>query len=460
MELNNYSFFQSKRDHIQSNTEMKVASDRLFQGNRFESGRRDVGAPSVEAYLRSSRIHERAEKINFCSFHSFLQAQSDTLSLACTIYDRMGVLALRVLDPTINERDNQQFNKEIPELLSDLDKLLRNKVNGKLLFGGKSADITNELTDTNATDATPLMESRDVQATIGKIPISRTPGVVPDQIWVLQGELPSEFDDYFDSTTYLNNGDILDSIDVAILNELNSKLYSHFETHVIFTTGALHNEGFACDNNFDTFEVVYDSCDVEVSPRFDDDNSASTVRTLYESMVVSCELMENIPPGDNTFITTIIVNGGNIQIYKVKASFTPTLPFNDFLIPFSGQAFPAISFGNLGCSDMSTEENRSKALSALDAETTYLTHSIANIAAAQSRYQNEIESLEEKEVSSDISRSRISGADFAKEAINLTKSKLKPEVSAQIMSKSSRMKDLLIPLTTNHFSSHALGSKI
>ena len=216
----------------------------------------------------------------------------------------------------------------------------------------------------------------------------------------------------------------------------------------------------ASDNNFDTFEVVYDSCDVEVSPRFDDDNSASTVRTLYESMVVSCELRENIPPGDNTFTTTIIVNGGNIQIYKVKASFTPTLPFNDFLIPFSGQAFPAISFGNLGCSDMSTEENRSKVLSALDAETTYLTHSIANIAAAQSRYQNEIESLEEKEVSSDISRSRISGADFAKEAINLTKSKLKSEVSAQIMSKSSRMKDLLIPLTTNHFSSHALGSKI
>ena len=49
---------------------------------------------------------------------------------------------------------------------------------------------------------------------------------------------------------------------------------------------------------------------------------------------------------------------------------------------------------------------------------------------------------------------------FAKEAINFTKSKLKSEMSAQIMSKTSRMKDLLIPLTTNHFRSHILSSRI
>ena len=113
----------------------------------------------------------------------------------------------------------------------------------------------------------------------------------------------------------------------------------------------------------------------------------------------------------------IRVNAGNTAIYNVKASFTPTLPYNDILIPSSGQTFPAISFGNLGCSDISTEENANKILSALDAELTNLTDSIANIAAAQSRYRSEIESLEEKEFTSEVSISRISDADFAKEAI-------------------------------------------
>ena len=267
-------------------------------------------------------------------------------------------------------------------------------------------------------------------------------------------------DEYFDASTYLNNGNFFDPTDVARLNELNNKLYSHFNTHGIFTTGPWQTEGTANDNNFDTFEVEYDSCNVNVTPSFDDDNNASFGKTLYDNLNASGDLKTNIPPGDSTFITMIGVNVGNTAIYNVKASFTPTLPYNDILIPSSGQIFPAISFGNLGCSDISTEENANKVLSALDAELTNLTDSMANIAAAQSRYQNEIESLGQKEVTSEVSISRISDTDFAQEAINFTKSKLKSEMSAQIMSKTSRMKDLLIPLTTNHLRSHILNSRL
>ena len=459
MVLTNYSFLQSRRDHIQSNAEMKIASDRLSKGNRLESDKRDVGALGVDTRLRSSRIYDHAQKINLQNFHTFLQAQSDGLSRARTIYDRMGVLASRVLDPTINERDNQQFNTEFSELSSELDKLVKKKVNGNLLFGGKSADFTDGLTDTLATGATPLMEFQDVQSTSGKISISLCPGGQADQIWVFQGKLPSEFDEYFDASTY-NNSLTNHPDDLARLNELNTKLYSHFNTHGIFTTGPWQTQGNANANNFGTFEVEYDSCNVNVTPSFDDDNNASFGKTLYDNLVASGDLRTNIPPGDSTFITMIGVNAGNTQIYNVKASFTPTLPYNDILIPSSDQTFPAISFGDLGCSDISTEENANKVLSALDAELTNLTDSMANIAAAQSRYQNEIESLEEKEVTSEVSISRISDTDFAKEAINFTKSKLKSEMSAQIMSKASRMKDLLIPLTTNHFRSHILNSRL
>ena len=458
MELTNYSFLQSRRDHIQSNAEMKIASDRLSKGNRLESGKRDVGALGVDARLRSSRIHDRAEKINLQNFHTFLQA-SQMASVVPEPFTTEWVYLPQGFSTRRLTSDNQQLNKEFSELSSELDNLVKKKVNGKLLFGGKSADFTDGLTDTLATRAIPLRESQDVQSTSGKISISLSPGTAADQIWVFQGKLPSEFDEYFDASTY-NNSVPNHSDDLARLNELNTKLYSHFNTHGIFTTGPWQTDGGAGDNNFDTFEVEYDSCNVNVTPSFDDDNNASFGKTLYDNLVASGDLRTNIPPGDSTFITMIGVNAGNTAIYNVKASFTPTLPYNDILIPSSGQTFPAISFGNLGCSDISTEENANKVLSALDAELTNLTDSMANIAAAQSRYQNEIESLEEKEVTSEVSISRISDTDFAKEAISFTKSKLKSEMSAQIMSKTSRMKDLLIPLTTNHFRSHVLSSKI
>ena len=409
MELTNYSFLQSRRDHIQSITELKVAPDRLSKGNRLDSGKRDVGALGVDARLQPSSIHDLAEKINLQNFYTSLKAQADGLSRARTIYNRMGVLASRVLNPTINEHDNQQLNKEFSELSRELDNLVAKKVNGNLLFGGKSADFTDGLTDTNATGVTPLRESQDVQSTSGKISISLSPGGAAVQIWVFQGKLPSELDEYFDASTNLNNGNLFDPTDVARLNELNNKLYSHFNTHEIFTTGPWQTEGTASDNNFDTFEVEYDSCNVKVTPSFDDDNNASFGKTLYDNLDASGDLRTNIPLGDSTFITVIGVNAGNTAIYNVKASFTPTLPY---------------------------------------------------IAAAQSRYQNEIESFEENEVTSEASVSRIPDTDFSKEAFNFTKSKLKSEMFAQMMSKTSRMKDLLIPLTTNHFRSHILNSRL
>jgi flagellin-like hook-associated protein FlgL len=292
----------------------------------LDSGKRDVGALGVDARLRPSSIHDLAEKINLQNFYTSQKAQADGLSRARTIYNRMGVLASRVLNPTNNEHDNQQLNKEFSELSRELDNLVAKKVNGNLLFGGKSADFTDGLTDTNATGVTPLRESQDVQSTSGKISISLSPGGAAVQIWVFQGKLPSELDEYFDASTYLNNGNLFDPTDVARLNELNNKLYSHFNTHGIFTTGPWQTEGTASDNNFDTFEVEYDSCNVKVTPSFDDDNNASFGKTLYDNLDASGDLRTNIPLGYSTFITVIGVNAGNTAIYNVKASFSPHPP--------------------------------------------------------------------------------------------------------------------------------------
>ena len=238
MELTNYSFLQSRRDHIKPNAEMKVASDRLSRGNPLESDKGDMGALGIDAKLHSSGIHDRAKRIILQNFRTFLQAQSDGFSGAGTLYNRTAILESRELDPTINERKNHQHNKEFSELSSEPDKLVRKKVNGNLLYGGKSADFTDGIIDSNATGATPLYGSQDLQATCGKKSISLSPGGVADHIWLLQGKLPSKFDEYFDSVTYLNNREISDPTNVARLDELNTKLYSHFETHGISRTGS------------------------------------------------------------------------------------------------------------------------------------------------------------------------------------------------------------------------------
>jgi flagellin-like hook-associated protein FlgL len=56
--------------------------------------------------------------------------------------------------------------------------------------------------------------------------------------------------------------------------------------------------------------------------------------------------------------------------------------------------------------------------------------------------------------------SRISDADMAKEATSLAKSSLKMNLAEQVMSKSARLKDILIPLTTDHHRGSMLGSMI
>jgi flagellin-like hook-associated protein FlgL len=56
--------------------------------------------------------------------------------------------------------------------------------------------------------------------------------------------------------------------------------------------------------------------------------------------------------------------------------------------------------------------------------------------------------------------SRISDADMAKEATSLAKSSLKMNLAEQVMSKSARLKDILIPLTTDHHRGSMLDSMI
>jgi hypothetical protein len=49
---------------------------------------------------------------------------------------------------------------------------------------------------------------------------------------------------------------------------------------------------------------------------------------------------------------------------------------------------------------------------------------------------------------------------MAKEATELARNNLKSELATQVMANSSRLKDVLIPLTTDHFRGAALSASL
>jgi predicted nucleic acid-binding Zn-ribbon protein len=85
---------------------------------------------------------------------------------------------------------------------------------------------------------------------------------------------------------------------------------------------------------------------------------------------------------------------------------------------------------------------------------------LASIGAEMSRIDKALESLERKAITDELTISRIEDADVAQEATNLATASIKTQMSAQVMSKSTRLKDILIPLTTDHFRSSVLSAKL
>ena len=401
------------------------------------------------------------------NFVTFLDTQQKTLQQVRGIYDRMSTLAHKSLDPTLSESsvgqkgDKELLDKEFIVLAEQLDGILDRKVNGQLLFGGAAADFTDGIQDIDAGDATPLKITKDVKTTSGKITVKLAPGGAEDQIWVFQGELPASFDPYFDRT----------SVPPAQRGAMNAQLHldleSLFKTQGIFTTGEWQTSGASnsTDSNgnfrYDTFEVEFNTCDVKTTFTPHPLNAgAGFGQDQYNTKLAAGLVKSNAPSGESTKITMIGVNMGNTFTYEVEANFEPSLPYNDINIPSTGEVYPAISFGKIDCAHISSSEKAKKVLNNLGTEIENLTNSMAQVAASQRRYESEIQHMEELDIANEAAGGRIADTDYASEVTKLAKQSIKMGLATQIMSNTSRIKDVLIPLTTEHFRSKVLSSTL
>ena len=478
MQLTNFSFLNSRMEYLDADRSRKVASARLSSGEKVGSGSRDLGAIGIAANLRSTQFQLQSNRANTQNFLTFLDSQYQSMEQARSIYHQMETLAMRALDPTLTENttsgthnngggsDLGLMQKEFSELADELDTILGRKFNGKRMFGGKNVNFTEGLQDRNNRNSVPIVTTQDVYTTSGKITLKFATGSMMDEIWILRGKPSAVLTKLLKQPADGNN---------ALKVQLEKEFYNSGDPEGnkgIFRTGhwATPRGASVKDTNddfyYDTFEVNYDSCNASVDFTPHPDNETSTTGTaLFEKGGDNEALVAKAPTSDpgsgkSTEITMIGINVDNNKIYEVEAGFTPSLPLNDIAIPWTGETFPALSFGNFDCTDIGAKENARKVLNALAREFENLSSAMGQVAATMNRHKGELENMNNQYVANDYAMSRVVDTDIAREATNLATSSIKSQMSAQVMAKSTRLKDILIPLTTEHFRSSVLSSKL
>ena len=426
MQLTNYGFIESRGNYISARSNYERPMERLSTGLKINHSRDDAGALGSASRSRVDVLQNNSRRTNLQNFVSFLDLQRDSLETVRHIYERVNILSHGVLDPTKSASDRASLNEEYQVLKSELDEILDKEFNGTRLFGGKFADFSDGLEDAVSGGSPTVKEvTKDVGTTAGKLELKFSTGGAPDQLTVLQG------------------GDII------------------FQTGPWKTVGNSHANGGA--GRKDTFTVEFaPHCPTVVNlvPHADN-NVAGYGHDQRTSLEASGQFIVNEAKGDSTLLTIRAENSGNTATYLVDAAFEPDLPANDKKIPIGSgsetSTYGAIAFGRLGCiSDIKTEDMAIEALESLKGDLDGLSDSLAANAAARNRFSLEIDSLELGFVAKEHALSRLEDADMAQEATKFAKQSLKMELAANIMSRVTRLTDVLLPLATQRVGGSSL----
>ena len=90
----------------------------------------------------------------------------------------------------------------------------------------------------------------------------------------------------------------------------------------------------------------------------------------------------------------------------------------------------------------------------------YLDSMLSQNAAEQSRLKHSHARLQDEMVATESARERLSGADYARESTQLARETISMQMASEVISKSMRLKDILIPLTTSHHRGSVLNAGI
>ena len=510
MELTNHSYLNSRNNYLSSLSSQKLSAERFASGKKLDRSGTDVGALSQESNRRIELLNDRASITNLKNARSFLYAQETSLQRVYEMYDKIEVLAIKAANPNTTQEERKDYNLEFNDYKEQLENLMVSRYNDKLLFsntlmcGGPTNVELKELdlsTGTAKGAATHAVRAQTVFAgsPSGTTSFRVNSGTAGDTYRVWMGDVcvfsagpaftgGDHTKQYNDNgpRTFVSNGNTIQTEDV----------------NFTYPGNGWRTSGSARSGNSDLFEVTFapgEKTTYKVTPGASNDNGSGmsnfnnfdAATGLYDNIIT-----QDLPASFDRTEMTIQVETTSIGIiYEEGDSATATgEPKREKGIDEQGVVFtpsefirkiPTDAHGNvieLNSKGFETLEidflltaadaqelvdimrghgvNPETGLNRFGEMKCLLENRLGILGAEYRRIDYEVEELEKQIVGDENALGRITDTDMAKEATNFARESLKMKLAAEVMSNVSRLKDVLIPLTTEHFRSEVMNSSL
>ena len=117
------------------------AVSNMASGRRQDLARSDSGAFSFSSRISSQNKMDEVSRMNLQNMVSYTQSQSQTLSSASKVLQRMSELASLASNGLISDTDRENYNKEFISLTEQLSDLSKSKFGSKNLFGAGGGGV-------------------------------------------------------------------------------------------------------------------------------------------------------------------------------------------------------------------------------------------------------------------------------------------------------------------------------
>jgi len=406
---------------------------------------------------------------------SYANAQDNALEKVGQVYDRMAILAHQAADFTIDDHSRSGFDGEFQMLEGQLAEILKEKFNGISLFTKATGCTEPEVTEIDANFDAGLDETqapavtgppniwratRDVDTTDGTLTLDVNGGGVPERYIVKQGTTA-----IFDTNWWATEGSAYThDIDRFVIDFGAGKPTTfEFVPRDTGMAGSFVTPNGVFDNRGDYLAQLGVASEAD----FIDPMTGANMKFTNQGQVTTTPA-----PGDSTELTVEIQS---TSLFQASASFKGVkiiepeeVPALEVVINEEGEiaSFEALGFSRLSGTDLSTRENAQAVLERLLGKNGEATehgeiHCLVNgqradVANSIRRLELEIGRLEDKTIAGENTLSRIQDADVAEEATKFAKQSMKMEMASNIMSRATRLTDVLLQLATQRVGGSAL----
>ncbi|MBT3568249.1 MAG: flagellin [Opitutae bacterium] len=491
MQLTNYGFIESRGNYISARSNYERPMERLSTGLKINHSRDDVGALRKSALQRVENTKVGILRTNLQNALSYTKTQDGALEKVGRIYERMGTLAHKAMDVTVDDQSRSDLNDEYQMLEGQLSGLLSEKFNGISLFTKATGCTEPEVTEIDAnfdaglnetlpatfpafgakTQANPdrWVTTQDVETTDGTLTLDVNGGRVSERYIVQQGTTT-----IFDTGWWATAGSAYDNDYDRFVIDFGKGKDTAFEfvprdtgnnTNDNTPDGTFNNESFNKTGGVASGYLL----------QLGEGSTAGLLGKKYTTSggpLTQGQVTITPAPGDSTELT---IEVQSTSLFQASADFKGVkiiepveIPALEVVVNEEGEiaSFEALGFSRLSGTDISTRDNAQAALERLLGENGEATkhgeiHCLMNgqraeIGKSMRRLELEIERLENKTISGEKAVSRIEDADMAQEATKFATQSLKMELAANIMSRVTRLTDVLLPLATQRVGGSSL----